>query len=78
MKLVALGGGQLPVLEVGDKKLTQSKAIYRYLGRKFKLAGADDWESAKCDELVDAMEDVVTGEYSSTHLIAIANMAKAG
>ncbi|ODM88750.1 Glutathione S-transferase 1 [Orchesella cincta] len=51
--------GQMPVLQFGDKTLTQSKAIYRYLGRKFKLSGADEWESAQCDELVDAISDLV-------------------
>lgn len=60
----ALGeGGQLPFLEVGEKKLTQSKAIYRFLARKFKLAGADEWEAAKCDELVDAVDDIGAGKY---------------
>jgi len=52
--------GQLPVLQVGDTKtLTQSKTIFRYLARKFKLTGADEWEAAKCNELVDAMGDVI-------------------
>jgi len=51
--------GQMPILQFGDKTLTQSKAIYRYLGRKFKLNGADEWESAQCDELVDATSDLV-------------------
>jgi glutathione S-transferase len=50
--------GQLPVLEVGDKKLAQSNAIARYLARKFKLTGADEWEAAKIDELVDVLGDL--------------------
>lgn len=54
-------GQQLPILQVGDKTLSQSKTIYRYLARKFKLTGADEWEAAKCDELVDAVGDLVEG-----------------
>jgi len=56
-----MGGGQMPVLEVGGQTLTQSKAIYRYLGRKFKLAGDDDWQAAKADEIVDSVGDAVEG-----------------
>jgi len=49
--------GQLPVLEVGDKKLAQSNAITRFLAKKFNLAGSDDWEAAKIDELADVLVD---------------------
>jgi len=49
--------GQMPLLEVNGKKLSQSSAIGRFIARKFKLAGADDFESAKCDEIVDAIKD---------------------
>ncbi|ODM99989.1 Glutathione S-transferase 1 [Orchesella cincta] len=49
--------GQLPVLQVGDRILSQSNAICRYLGQKFNLNGRDDWESAKIDELADALAD---------------------
>jgi len=58
--------GQMPVLHVGDKTLTQSKAIYRYLARKFKLAGEDDWDMARCDEIVDAFNDLLE-EYVKFH-----------
>ncbi|ODM90476.1 Glutathione S-transferase [Orchesella cincta] len=50
--------GQLPVLQVGDKTLCQSNTIGRFLARKFNLAGEDEWESAKIDELVDALTDL--------------------
>jgi glutathione S-transferase len=50
--------GQLPVLEVGGKRLAQSNSIARYLARKFELAGADEWEAAKIDELVDVLVDI--------------------
>jgi len=52
--------GQLPVLEVNGKRLAQSSAICRYLARKFNLTGSDEFEAAKCDELVDAMMDLRT------------------
>jgi len=51
--------GQIPVLEVDGKVLSQSQAINRYLGRTFGMAGANDWESAQCDMLVDGVTDVV-------------------
>jgi len=55
--------GQLPLLEIGDKKIAQSNAIARYLAKKYNLAGKDDWESAKIDEIVDAMADLRNGEF---------------
>jgi len=50
--------GSLPILHFGDKTLGQSLTICRYLARKFKLVGANEWEAAQCDELVDAMNDL--------------------
>ena len=50
-------------LEIGDKKIAQSNAIARYLAKKYNLAGKDDWESAKIDEIVDAMADLRNGEF---------------
>jgi len=50
--------GEVPVLEVDGKMLSQSIAIYRYLGRSFDMVGANDWEAAQCDMLVDGMNDM--------------------
>jgi len=49
--------GQLPTLQVGEKTLSQSNAISRYLAKKYNLQGDDDWEAAKMDELADALAD---------------------
>lgn len=54
--------GQLPVLQEGDKTLSQSAAIGRYLSKKYDLAGEDEWETAKMDELVDALTDLRQGK----------------
>ncbi|GMT35435.1 hypothetical protein PFISCL1PPCAC_26732 [Pristionchus fissidentatus] len=52
--------GQLPVLEInGGQKLSQSRAIERYLAKKFDLAGKDEWEQAKVDEMVMGVEDLL-------------------
>jgi len=51
--------GQIPVLEVDGKMLSQSQAINRYLGRTFGMAGSNDWEAAQCDMLVDGVTDTV-------------------
>jgi glutathione S-transferase len=58
------------VLEVGvgDKTLGQSTTICRYLGRKFKLSGANEWEAAKCDEYVDAINDLLPGKITDLPL----------
>uniref|UniRef100_A0A8R1HW89 glutathione transferase n=2 Tax=Caenorhabditis japonica TaxID=281687 RepID=A0A8R1HW89_CAEJA len=49
--------GQLPVLYVDGKPLSQSRVIERYLAKAFGLAGENDWEMAKMDELVACVED---------------------
>lgn len=49
--------GQVPILEVNGKHLSQTQSICRYLARKFNLTGANDWEAAACDEIVDGASD---------------------
>ncbi|KAI6234039.1 Glutathione S-transferase 1 [Aphelenchoides fujianensis] len=40
---------ELPLLEVNGQKLSQSMAIYRYIGKKLDLAGTSDLETAHLD-----------------------------
>lgn len=56
--LAATPWGQVPILEVDGEVLAQSNTIARFLGRKFQLCGESDWEAAKCDEYVDATNDL--------------------
>uniref|UniRef100_A0A1B6LN94 glutathione transferase n=1 Tax=Graphocephala atropunctata TaxID=36148 RepID=A0A1B6LN94_9HEMI len=50
--------GKLPYLEVDGKILTQSIAIARYLGKKAKLDGKDDWENVQIDIIADTIVDL--------------------
>jgi len=50
--------GTVPVLEVDGQQLGQSNAILRYVAKKHNLAGDNDFESAKADEMVEAMNDL--------------------
>uniref|UniRef100_A0A914XF13 Glutathione S-transferase n=1 Tax=Plectus sambesii TaxID=2011161 RepID=A0A914XF13_9BILA len=49
---------QLPILEVDGKVLAQSVAISNYLAKKLGFDGQNEWESAKAQELVQAINDV--------------------
>jgi len=49
---------QLPILEFDGKMLAQSVAISNYLAKKLGLDGKDEFESAKAQELVQAINDV--------------------
>jgi len=57
--------GQVPVLEVTNggetEVLTQTNAICRFLSRRFNINGENAFEEAKCDELVDAINDYTKG-----------------
>jgi glutathione S-transferase len=50
----------LPTLEVDGEILTQSNAINRFVGKLAGLYPEDAWQAARCDEVMDAVEDIVT------------------
>lgn len=51
--------GGMPILEIDGKVLAQSNAVNRYVGRLTGLYPVEDaWAAAKCDEIMDAVEDV--------------------
>ncbi|KAI1696129.1 glutathione S-transferase 1 [Ditylenchus destructor] len=52
--------GVLPMLELNDgRQLHESYAISHYLGKKFGLAGKDEWEEAKVMEVASINRDFV-------------------
>ena len=51
--------GALPVLEVDGQMLAQSNAINRYVGKLADLYPADPWQAALCDEVLEAVEDIM-------------------
>ena len=50
--------GVLPILEHNGKVVGQSLAINRYLAKKVKLAGNNDWENLEIDAMVDTISDL--------------------
>lgn len=50
----------LPMLEVDGKVIAQSNTINRYVGKLAGLYPKDDWEAARVDEIMDAVEDITT------------------
>jgi len=62
--------GQVPLLEVDGKALTQSVAISRYLAEKYKLVPENPFEAALCNEYVDAVQDILNPMYRLSFLPA--------
>lgn len=50
--------GQVPILEIDGKTLYQSMAIARFLGRRYGLAGNDEWENVEIDMIADTLADI--------------------
>ncbi|XP_041375787.1 glutathione S-transferase 1-like [Gigantopelta aegis] len=59
--------GQLPCLEVDGKKLSQSIAITNFLARKYDLYGADIWQQARIDEVIQSIMDFITAWVRAVH-----------
>ncbi|CDW89050.1 glutathione s-transferase [Stylonychia lemnae] len=49
---------QIPVVEIGDKKLSQSKAILRYLGKLHGYYPADPYHAYLADSYMDSFDDI--------------------
>lgn len=49
----------VPVFEVGGVPVTQSNSINRYIGKKAGLYPDDDLQALYCDEVMDAIEDLL-------------------
>lgn len=56
--------GKLPFLEIGNKVISQSKAIERYLARRFYLMGETDEESGLIDSYCEYVRDFKTAYQS--------------
>jgi len=50
----------VPLLEVDGDVITQSNAIKRYVGKLGDLYPGDPLQALRCDEVMDAVEDIVT------------------
>lgn len=50
----------IPVLEIDGEPMTQSNAINRFVGKLANLYPHDALQAARCDEIMDAVEDIVT------------------
>ena len=59
----------VPLLEHNGKQVGQSIAIARYLAKKVKLAGNDDWEDLEIDAVIDTVHDL----YQSTKILLSLN-----
>lgn len=49
----------VPVLEIDGVAVTQSNAISRYVGKMAGLYPADNMQALYCDEVLDALEDIL-------------------
>ncbi|XP_057670236.1 hematopoietic prostaglandin D synthase-like [Diorhabda carinulata] len=60
--------GQLPVLEIDGRKMTQSTPISRYLANLANLAGKTNEENYEIDAAAEILYDLLRGAYESSHL----------
>jgi glutathione S-transferase len=62
---------------VNGEKLPQSVSIARFVARQLKLNGQTDLESAKCDIVVDTMQDIMESFFRAWHQIQDPEQKKA-
>lgn len=53
----------MPLYEENGKVACQSIAIARYIAKKVKLVGANDWEDLEIDGIVDTINDFRGSKY---------------
>ncbi|XP_022079123.1 hematopoietic prostaglandin D synthase-like [Acanthaster planci] len=53
--------GQLPMLQVDDLCIPQSKAFSRYLAREFDFYGSTNYEAACIDVVTETIDDLLQG-----------------
>ncbi|KAI6212595.1 Glutathione S-transferase-1 [Aphelenchoides besseyi] len=54
---------QVPLLEIDGHKISQSGAIVRFLANRFGLAGKDEFERARADEIYGVVYDRMREHY---------------
>lgn len=54
--------GQLPILEIDGEEYTQSIAMSRYIANEVKLAGNNNKENLKIDQIVDVLSELYERE----------------
>eukprot|EP01126_Amoeba_proteus_P023841 TRINITY_DN2396_c0_g3_i1.p1 TRINITY_DN2396_c0_g3~~TRINITY_DN2396_c0_g3_i1.p1 ORF type:complete len:211 (+),score=38.41 TRINITY_DN2396_c0_g3_i1:61-693(+) len=59
--------GQVPILEVEGKVLAQSRAIERFLARRFNLYGSTDLETALIDRFSEGLNDLAIEMEKATY-----------
>ncbi|XP_078659971.1 glutathione S-transferase-like [Branchiostoma floridae x Branchiostoma belcheri] len=57
LKPMAITGG-LPILEINDKPLGESLAIGRFVARMHDMTGANNFDAACCDMIVDTVNEI--------------------
>ncbi len=55
----------VPILEIDGEEITQSNTINRYVGKLAKLYPEDPLEAPRCDEIMDAVEDIGTRVFAT-------------
>eukprot|EP00741_Cyanophora_paradoxa_P000123 tig00000057_g118.t1 len=68
--------GQIPVLEVDGKKIPQSRAIERYLARRFGMFGDNEIETAMIDALCEQAADIRTKFFEASSRKDVAKIAE--
>ena len=56
--------GQVPILEFNGMVLSQSSTIGRFLATRFNLMGDTEMETARIDEINDALRDYAESQLS--------------